>query len=268
MTRATWLRFLNALSRLACTAVLVQLAAPLVGHAAAPFGPWTQQSPTDTNPFPARANLLGGVYTEGRYWVVGSGTRSSSTDGELWTDVGVEHFYGSAIAAGPAGLVTTGGSVGDFYYSSTGEVWARGDVREASSVYLDVVYDDGRFIAVGGEIASSTDGRTWRIVWNAESRFGFCGIVRGATEWVAVNGVGRTLWSRDGETWQEGGRAEGLCTGVTFGNGRYVVVSVFSGIYVSADGITWQRHDFPRAADDGAGVADLCDGRHRRRWSE
>lgn len=141
-----------------------------------------------------------------------------------------------------------GTTVGDFYYSSTGEVWANGYVRQASSAYDDVVYGDGRFIAVGGKIVSSTDGRNWRIVWNAEPRFGFTGVVRGVTEWVAVNSSGRTLRSADGETWQEGDRVGALSTGIAFGNGRYVVVAVYGGIYSSTDGATWQQHDFPRLA--------------------
>lgn len=236
-------------------ALFVQLAVPLIVYGTATFGPWIQQSPSSANPFPSRAYLAGGVYAEGRYWVVGSGVCASSTTGELWTGATVERFGGnrsSAIAAGPMGLVATEPShVGSMYYSATGEVWTQLQVPQASGSYEEVVYADGRFVAAGSDIATSTNGSTWRVVWNAVPRIGFCGVVRGTSGWVAVTVGGRIFTSSDAETWQEQTSVSPGCIGITFGGGRYIVVSFYGGIYSSTDAVNWQRVDFPRLSEGG-----------------
>lgn len=73
MSISVCVRSRRSRSRMGWIALFVQLAVPLIVYGTATFGPWIQQSPSSANPFPSRAYLTGGVYAEGRYWVVGSG---------------------------------------------------------------------------------------------------------------------------------------------------------------------------------------------------
>lgn len=174
------------LSRLAWGAALVlQLASPSAGYGA-PLGPWPQQSPSlrqhlsqPGRPLWRRLVRRGGIGSSTVGWSPAR-HRASSGRTPMWSDS--EEIVSWQSLEGRLGLWRRTERPKEFFFSTTGEVWAAGVVSRASSVYEDVVYADGRFVAVGGDIATSIDGRTRRAVWSNEPRRGFRGVVRGTTE--------------------------------------------------------------------------------------
>ncbi len=192
----------------------------------------------------------------------GPGIIVTSPDGINWTDrsSGTDYrllavAYGNnqfvALAPGPLNHQTV--------TSPDGVTWTP---HTTDYAFTRIAYGNTQFVAVGGgQIASSSDGVTWTLRYDAGSGSltGFAGIAYGNNQFVAVgtgnyngtNQYGAIMTSPDGVTWTErGSGTTSQLNGVCYGNNQFVAVGTgyFPGgggdsttIVTSPDGITWNR---------------------------
>ena len=123
-------------------------------------------------------------------------------------------------------------------YGNAGISWTNG--TGLSDFYNSVVYGNGLYVAVGGDIsANSSNGQTWREFTTLTGFFN--GVTYGNGLFVAVgrNRVGRGTfaYSSDGENWTIGSLPV-IFNGVTYGNGLFVAVGDRAFAY-SSDGQNW-----------------------------
>lgn len=116
---------------------------------------------------------------------------------------------------------------------------------------LKVVYEDGRFLAVGtdGEsalIVESEDGSAWSqlLLGDAGALYD---VVRGDTLWVAV-GYQTMATSPDGVTWTQRGTPEGAWLESVVWDGATFWASGQDGLLRSADAETWEPVTIPERA--------------------
>jgi hypothetical protein len=125
------------------------------------------------------------------------------------------------------------------------------------------VFDDPpRFVAVGDEIVTSDDGRTW-----TQSTVDLAGSLRaiacGPDRWVAVGSDDLVVSNDQGETWTQGDLGNDLLgrrlRDIGYASDGFVTVSTGgpgSFVYTSLDGVVWSMHsvtdpDDPRLFRDG-----------------
>ena len=193
--------------------------------------------------------LLGEVRTglAGGYVTVGAGgLRRASPDGVDWrtTDEGGAPLYG--VTFGEGTWVAVGGDGAPrVLASSDGVRWNERPVPDTDQVLKNVVWGDGRFVAVGihGIKLVSPDGWRWEDrsdEWITE----LIGVTWGADRYVAVGQqdwtVGVSTVSTDGSTWTpvETNGPEELHD-VAFGAGRFVAVGLDGLRAASDDGLIW-----------------------------
>ncbi|NPV71707.1 MAG: hypothetical protein HPY55_13865 [Firmicutes bacterium] len=199
-------------------------------------------------------------YVEDRF--VGLGNEritGTSQDGLEWqsTPVDAEYLFGLACRGGK--LVAVGGGYpegGVILTSDDGATWTRAEMKteqggpvgalvDLETMSLkDVVYGDGRFVAVGnrGTILTSTDGLRWTLRGSGVE-YQLEAVAYGNGMFVAVGEAGTVLTSRDGIEWTS--RIEGTrrgLSGVAYGGGRFVAVGQSGRVVVSVDGVTWSVH--------------------------
>ncbi|MDM7324089.1 MAG: hypothetical protein P3W93_003670 [Thermus sp.] len=154
------------------------------------------------------------------------------------------------VAYGPQGFVAVGGGSGStvILASSDGLSWSRVSF-DAQAQLTHVVSGEGFYVAVGFDntVLISQDGRTWEKVFQATLGY-FNRVAFGNGRFVATQGFGRLLVSEGPEprTWRwvvlpTGAGME--LTGVAYGGGRWVVVGQLGQIWVSQDGLVWERVD-------------------------
>ena len=227
---------------------------------------WT---PSLNNPFTGGAG--NGICWDGSYWLaVGYASGNCiaiSTDGLIWTPLSVTSIsVGNGIASGPAPFhnsVTTiktltaplyfyvaAGKGEGLMYSSDGTVWTKSPSMPTVADYNDVIYAGGLWVAVGGNIVTSTDGITWTTVevdWLNGAPFA---VAYGGGKWV-ISGTftSKLRYSTDTITWTECTNASTIFDGtagisaVAYGNNMWVACGVLSsgnvGLAYSTDGIAW-----------------------------
>jgi len=135
-------------------------------------------------------------------------------------------------------FVAVGSAGSAIYISDDGKEWEVFD-KEGDYTFLDIVYGNGRFVAVStsGDYGYSLNGIDW--VTGTGSRF--YDVIFGNGVFVAVGRDGVIGVSPDGETWtlQTSGTTEDLY-GVTFGNNEFVAVGYTSTLIRSSDdGASW-----------------------------
>lgn len=185
------------------------------------------------------AGIAAGIetYVDGRYFSVRGGDVYSSTDAMTW-----EHI--STLGANlPVAMAYGNGrfvAVGDGIISSTAGVnWTAG---YDTGVQLEsVAFGGGMFVAVGrnGTIVTSGDGLSWT-ARNSGSTSSLGAVAYGGAQWVVLGGVGELLTSADGMTWtqRDSGTSASL-NDVVYDDTRWLAVG-FSGTIVSSlDGINW-----------------------------
>lgn len=131
---------------------------------------------------------------------------------------------------------------GYLFYSEDGESWVAAD-RITTSAVNDLVYADGKFVAVGNVAYYSEDGITWTEgVWAGNTNIVANAITYGDGLFVAV-GNNRTFYSNDGVTWHVGAYISNTTfKDVVYGfHGLYVAVANDGSSYRSTDGVNWSK---------------------------
>ena len=173
---------------------------------------WSRTHPASSS---STANhLVEVIHAAGRFIAVGrNGVVITSTDGTSWT-MSIEapnniegkpkHLYGAAHK--PGGNYVVVGNQGAVIYSSNGTSWT--SVSGVTPGLADVIYADGKFVAVGGlqqAILFSSDGVTWNYGNVGERGTGVLrAVIHGGGKFVAVGDKGIIFTSTDGVNWVKG----------------------------------------------------------------
>lgn len=138
-----------------------------------------------------------------------------------------------------------------------------------SATVRDVVYAQGRFVAVGdsGEVKISDDGENWEAAERATFR-SLSRVVYGNGRFVAVGEGGTVLTSPDGRAWSASlNQMTDDLVGIAVGPNRFVAVGKNTRLLSSVDGLTWQPiaapvvGDFMGVASDGVRFIALASNR-------
>lgn len=125
--------------------------------------------------------------------------------------------------------------------------------------YKDVVYGNGKYVAVGeyGTIVTSEDGTGWQ-KQNVDTFHTLWGIAYGNGIFVAVGSGGTVATSSDGTTWTVRNVGAMTLTNIDYGNGKFIatVSSNKGDLMLSTDGIKW---DF-KSAVTPANLRDIAYG--------
>lgn len=193
-----------------------------------------------------RADLRAVTYGSGRFVAVGTGgVIHHSVDGVSWTATSSGPLWAlTGVARGTAGYVAVSDQ-GIILYSADGVRWEQVWQGEEEPVHIDlqaVTYGNGRYVAVGRQILTSTDGRTW-------TRASYPGVIAtlrtvtyAAGIYVALGDQGKIVTSSDGVTWADQKRFTTInqLQSVAYGQGRFVASGMGWEVYTSLDGIAWK----------------------------
>ena len=182
-----------------------------------------------------------------RFVCVGdSGKSYYSLDGVTWNAMGnsgtrdlQQVIYGNGIFV--AVNEFSGHNV--LYYSKDGENWTAGGSDKFSGVPEDIVFGNGRFVAVGksGKSYYSLDGQIWTAMSGLDSSSGFYGVTYGNGRFVTVGDNCQVYYSTDGETWMKanGPGKTVRAYSIVYGKDRFVIVGEQGYSYYSFDCETW-----------------------------
>ncbi len=190
-------------------------------------------------------DLSSAVYADSQFAAVGSAydpaTLSTgpgiltSPDGVHWTKRECQStvMNWQHIAYGNGTFLATG-SEGSLLTSPDGANWTFR--RSGLPGILDVIYADGRFVALGVGVSASADTLRWTTL--SEQSVGIR-MAYGAGLFVSTDG--KVLWtSRDGAAWtNRGAVTPGGIEDVGYGDGKFVAVGS-GALSVSAGGTNWQ----------------------------
>ncbi|MBI2924480.1 MAG: hypothetical protein HYY24_02115 [Verrucomicrobia bacterium] len=166
----------------------------------------------------------------GGHWLV-----MTSPDGITWsrhpgpTDTGESHYLNAAAYGN--GLYVVGGwsglpaLQGLMLISTDLTTWAP-VTGFPVSVVNGITYGNGKFVAVGSAIATSSDGVEWT-KREAGLPGGLSAVTFGAEQFVAVGDGGLLLSSTDGVEWRQHTTSVDGFLGVTYGNGSFIAVGGF-----------------------------------------
>ena len=187
----------------------------------------------------------------------GKGNVIYSTDGINWTSVplspaldcdwnGITYGNGKFVAVGQPNTVSAPNT--HIMYSNDGINWTAVPNLGQNPQFQDVVYADGKFVAVASGNSQNTrvfysyDGINWsyKIAPN-EQLTNFWAVTYGGGKFVAVakSGSYPVMYSNNGISWTSPTFPNVTgCEDITYGNGRYVVAAS-KGLYYSEDAETW-----------------------------
>lgn len=183
-----------------------------------------------------------------------------STDGVTWTKVSTgttaKYLYG--VCYGNGRFVITGYGV-SIYSTDGGLTWTNATMP-VNDTYNGVCYGNGKFVAVKGnnKVATSTDGSTWTDVTSPTSGSTWLDVIYANGLYVAV-GTGSSnnlMTSPDGNTWTlQTVTNIGMRT-IRFGNGVFVIAgnNGSNSILTSTTGLSWTQRTTP-AANGWTGLA-------------
>jgi len=150
------------------------------------------------------------------------------------------------------------GNSSNIWTSPDGVGWTRQDSPDPEWRDIrDVVYGDGRFVAVTmpivrrnntGAVLTSLDGLSWTL-HDVSTLLGpdqgLYGVGYGGGRYVAVGSSGAILWSTDGASWSAGASGvDAVLYDVAYGNGVYVAVGTNYTVVTSTDGASWLSQPF------------------------
>jgi hypothetical protein len=192
---------------------------------------WVKRTNAD---IPTHSKLNDITYGNEIFVAVGlTGTIVSSADGVNWVERvpnDTKNHY-STVTYGNGIFIALGSDI--IRISSDGITWS--DPGTYPGKMGDVIFSDGRFVAVGDGIFSSEDGITWRHdSWVG----GFGAVAYGDGIFVAVGGY-EIFTSVDGINWVD--RSLGInvpLKDVAYGGGRFVIAGNDRFLY-SDDGVLW-----------------------------
>jgi hypothetical protein len=102
-----------------------------------------------------------------------------------------------------------------------------------------VAFGDGLFVALGWQLYTSPDGKTWTMRTKAAGQW-MGGVRFGAGRFVAAGGYGESTYSTDGLTWPQGGaRLTDAARSIAFGNGVWVARADSNHWWQTSTGETW-----------------------------
>jgi hypothetical protein len=209
--------------------------------------------------------IYSAAYGNNRFVAGGDNAIAYSTNGTTWTaSTGNSNFTVRGITYGTQFVAV--GSGGTISTSSDGTSWTNVTTSTfGSSEIRDVVYNDGKYVAVGasGKIACSdvTGPSTWTAVTNSTfETSAIYGITYGAGKYVAVGAGGKMAYSTNGTTWTAVAASTfntqsifGITYGGPPGNEKFIAVGgsiLSSTIAYSTDGITWTQSLFVAAGSE------------------
>ena len=181
------------------------------------------------------------------------GTIATSPDGSTWTSRLTVAGAGIYSTAYGNGTYVVGSNWGKVFHSSNGITWIQSSYGDASP--LSVTFFNGKFIGIAGDGTTqytSTDGVTWMggaIGGHRYGSFASNGTVLVAAGWNEIQ------LSSDGTTWHYAANPPvgAGWMGITYGAGKFVVVSSAGGIYTSIDGEQWSAHSLAASTAAGTG---------------
>jgi hypothetical protein len=206
---------------------------------------WTMRSPG------AEANLRSVTRGNGCYVAVGNeGLIFTSPPGVAWTQQpaattnnlrSVTFGSGRFVAVGEGGGIRT-----NILTSTDGVTWTR-QGPSASSLY-SVTYAQGMFVAVGGQVLTSSDGLVWTNP-PSPARDRLNAVTWGGGQFVAVGRNANIITSTNGTNWalRLHGEDTSFLQGVAYGNGRFVAAGQSSAVMTSSNGVSWQWQQVPAA---------------------
>jgi hypothetical protein len=188
-------------------------------------------------------NLYGVTHGLGRFVIVGQwGTILISSNGVHWNATATNLTQTLYSVTFGANWFVAVGEQGTVLTSSNGVEWAS---QNPTTNGLKVVRWLGdRFLAAGekGTLLSSVDGQSW-VPRDSGTVNTLNGVAFGNGQFVAVGGGNTQLssitHSSDGLTWSNEYEDRNYLYDATFGNGRFVVLSVRGRIYVSTNALNW-----------------------------
>ena len=190
-------------------------------------------------PMPHPDLMNGGTavaFGNGLFSVVGYGPWWSDTspDGVNYTygptDMRNYDWSGMTYGLGKYVVVAPGGAM----YSSDGLHWTAGSGYPAGTVFADVAYGNGIFIASQNisQVAYSTDGVHWSTKTFAFGNFFWTRVTFGNGLFVAVSqgggagaAPGKVMISSDGINWTFPGCPNAMWSAVAYGNGLFVAAA-------------------------------------------
>jgi len=102
-----------------------------------------------------------------------------------------------------------------------------------------VAFGDGLFVALGWQLYTSPDGKTWTMRTKAAGQW-MGGVRFGAGRFVAAGGYGESTYSTDGLRWPQGGaRLTDAARSIAFGNGLWVARADSNHWWRTSTGETW-----------------------------
>lgn len=192
------------------------------------------------------------IYANGKFAAVSYKSFMTSTDGIDWEIKTIkpnmkddEHPTSLAYGNGIYVIVGDGGYKGrySFYTDDDGVTWKEPKVQTESK-WTGVVFGNGRFVAVASSghyrAMTSTDGYDWDRVVTPTSQ-GFMGVAYGRNHFIAIAFSRPGFFaSKDGKNWEVSSEEGNSWKGISFANGRFVIVG--SGSY-SATAWTYTGYD-------------------------
>jgi hypothetical protein len=160
-----------------------------------------------------------------------------SDDGVSWRSASILKDSGYAyfsnlidIVYGNGKFVAIQAGGGKLVATTDGINWTWEGVMPLAEYWSSIVYEDGKFVAVGGggKIAVSTDGIDWAEVL-AGASLDLVDLAYGAGKFVALSSSGRAITSTDGADWTESvvlddDVARGW-NSIAYGDGKFVAVA-------------------------------------------
>lgn len=199
------------------------------------------------NQTPVNLNLVRNFYPN---YITLPGVVSGTNNVRIEEVTELNYLWGSdsvwnGVTFGEGRYVAVGD--GAVMYSNDSINWVRGTPSSTLNAWRDVIYADGKFVAVApvgvnDRIMTSPDGITWtgRPIPRSNA---WTSVAFGNNLYVVVGASGdgsRVMTSPDGIIWSVGsGIPNNLWASVTFGNNLFVAVSSTGEIMRSSNGVIW-----------------------------
>jgi M6 family metalloprotease-like protein len=184
------------------------------------------------------------IYLNGRFVAVaGDGKIYTSIDGVNWE---MRNNYGWSynfidIEYGNGRYVVICGD-GKIAYSDDGVNWKNAN-NNTGKIANSLAFGNGRFVAVGDSVLTSTDGINW--TKNIDLDY-FSSITFGGGKFLAAAGLSSVYLSSDGLNWTKSFIADENLMGdlkAYYGNNEYKILA-YNAMYTSKDGVMWTKETF------------------------
>jgi polyisoprenoid-binding protein YceI len=207
---------------------------------------------------PSSLSNVGGWWSDVAY---GDGTFVTggfySTDGGLtWKGNNPTNYY-ICVTYGSGKFVAAGETSSVAYSIDGGKTWIEKTLPYDQCAWYDIIFADGKFVAVGvdynesqGHAIYSIDGIEWTAVEILDPAYRWGGVTYGNGKFIVVSMAKVAAYSSDGINWiQTALPAEAEWLDVTYGNGMFVAVGLQSS--VDAGESDWSYRGIAAYSTDG-----------------